>query len=179
VLEPEDEAAPAAPDEAQAGDSDAADWTAEQDMMDEAVTEVQPEVVAPVPEDRFPEDYPGPPNQLNVAARASIPDAYTNETAPDTTDLPPALLDTPSLMFPTPPESCYAIEKRFEDIGEKPDFERLCVLTWKKATGRERTLVPSPGTCESPEQFEACLAELLRRAELWWHKIGRAKHEAA
>jgi hypothetical protein len=189
VLEPEDEAQP--------GDSDAADWTVEQDMMDEAeegvldddlaasheaeaVPGVQPEVIAaPATEDPFPADYPGVPNQLNVAARAAMPEPYTNESAPDTTDLPPALLDTPSLMFPTPPESCYAIEKRFEDIGEKPDFERLCVLTWKKATGRERTLVPSPGTCESPEQFEACLAELLRRAELWWHKIGRAKHEAA
>jgi hypothetical protein len=80
------------------------------------------------------------------------------------------------LMFPEPPDNCYLIQQRFEEIGEGADFTRLCMATWKKVAKVERTLVPSPGTCESPDQLEACQKELLHKAEVWWRKIGYPKH---
>jgi hypothetical protein len=164
ALEPEDEAPPAVHDDAEEGvfDDEPGPETAAPESMpevqQEAVPEVQPEEVAPAP------------------------DAYTNESAPDTTGLPPALLDTPSLMFPTPPETCYQIEKRFEDLGELEDFWKLVSATWKKVAKQEKpgTLTPSPGTCNGDFALLDNLQKvLLAKAEGWWHTIGRAKHEAA
>ena len=161
------------------GNSTAQDWDDEQGMMDDiadADFDREPQAVAPAP---APEEVPPSVSaapEYHPAAAPSEPEVYTNATAPDTTDLPPALIGP---MFGTPPETCYAIEEAFAVLGEQEDFLKLVAATWKKVTKKESSRVPSPGTCNNDQELLANLTKnLLARAEVWWKNIGHAKHGA-